>query len=76
MKYLLLSRTNYSVNATGHTSCFDTLLPSNRASFIQAASSNARGGEGGKGLCGANNKVENCPGVSILATLFNSFAIN
>ena len=55
MKSLLLSRTDYSVvNATGHTSCFDTLLPSNRASFIQAASSVERGGEGGESLVECN----------------------
>ena len=42
------------MNATGHTSCFDTLLPSNRASFIQAASSVERGGEGGESLCRAD----------------------
>lgn len=46
------------MNATGHTSCFDTLLPSNRASFIQAVSSNERGGEGGEALCRADKKVE------------------
>ena len=60
LKYLLLSisRTDYSVvNATGHTSCFDTLLPSNRASFIQAASSDDRGGEGGEALCRVDKKV-------------------
>ena len=40
------------MNATGHTSCFDTLLPSNRASFIQEASSDEKGGERRGGLTG------------------------